>query len=84
MNKLREKPFLAKENLEHGKYYKGICRNAEEARWNADEQKFYHWRFKFGHRFVETIKHPEDEKHYDVFYPHELLLTPTKEVPFHD
>jgi hypothetical protein len=63
----RYKPKIAKNDLKHGQYYKGRCRNATIARWNAEDERFYHWRQKFGCRFIETIKHPEDEKYYDVF-----------------
>jgi hypothetical protein len=58
---------LKKSELEHGSYYKGECRNATIARWNSEKQMFYHWRTKFNYTFIETIKHYEDEEHYDVF-----------------
>jgi hypothetical protein len=76
----RYEPKIAKKDLEHGRYYFGRCRNAEVARWNATDQKFYHWRTKFGHRFIETIKHPEDEKIYDVFVVEALLEVEPEEV----
>jgi hypothetical protein len=41
--------FLSKASLKHPAYYKGRCRNATIARWNKAEQRFYHWREKFGH-----------------------------------
>lgn len=59
--------LLRKEQLKHGVYYRGRCRNAKIARWHAGAQKFVHWRVKFGSRFLECIKHPEDERNYDVF-----------------
>lgn len=59
--------MIAKEQLIHGAYYFGRCRNAQVARWNADKQVFVHWRTKFGNRFLEEIKCPEDEARYDVF-----------------
>lgn len=58
---------LPKKDLEHGAYYEGYCRNAHIARWNAERQVFVYMRSKFGERFTEEIKHPEDEKHWDVF-----------------
>ena len=58
---------IPKAELKHGAYYTGQCRNAVIARWNADEQVFYHWRTKFGTKFLETIPAPEDETRYDVF-----------------
>jgi len=72
---------IARQDLIHGAYYRGRCRNATEARWNADEGQFYHWRYKFGWR-VDCIKHPEDEKDFDVFVVEELIATPEKPIPF--
>ena len=40
--------ILLKDRLVHGRYYKGRCRNATVARWNADEDRFYHWRESSG------------------------------------
>jgi len=34
------------------------CRNATIARWNADENCFYHWREKFGRIYIETSSTP--------------------------
>lgn len=58
--------LLRKEVLQHGAYYRGRCRNANVARWHAGQQCFVHWRVKFGSRFLERIRHPEDERHFDV------------------
>ena len=44
--------IIAKKDLKHGVYYYGTCRNASIARWNADDQLFYHWRNKFGLKFL--------------------------------
>lgn len=74
-------PKIAKADLIDGAYYKGRCRNATEARWNAGIQKFVHWRTKFGHAFLEEICHPEDEQRYDVFVVEGKIETPTKEIP---
>lgn len=65
--------MIPKNELVDGAYYKGTCRNADIARWSAEHQKFFHWRFKFGHTFIEEIRHPEDEQRYDVFVPEELI-----------
>lgn len=59
--------LLRKEALVHGCYYQGRCRNASTARWSAVTECFIHWQTKFGHRFIETIRHPVDERVYDVF-----------------
>ena len=61
--------YILKNELKNGAYYKGICRNASVARWNAETGKFVHHRAKFGHTFLEEICHPEDDMKYDVFYP---------------
>jgi hypothetical protein len=58
---------IPKKDLVHGAYYRGRCRNALIARWDANEQKFKHWRTKFGSTFIERICHPEDDQVYDVF-----------------
>lgn len=60
-------PKIPREQLEHGAYYWGRCRNANIARWNATTQKFTYWRIKFGHLFREEISAPESEQHFDVF-----------------
>lgn len=67
---------LKKTELVHGAYYRGVCRNASEARWHAEVGLFFHWRVKFGDRFLETICHPEDEQHFDVFNAFELEPNP--------
>jgi uncharacterized protein (DUF433 family) len=63
------RPLIPKDRLVHGRYYKGRCRHATVARWNADEQCFYHWREKIDHTYIETIKYPTDEQEpwWDVF-----------------
>ena len=73
---------IAKKDLVHGAYYTGRCRNASEARWNADKQVFVHWRTKFNHTFLEEIKHPEDDQLFDVFVVEHILENPSKEIPF--
>jgi hypothetical protein len=80
----RYTPKIAKTNLEHGAYYSGRCRNATQARWNANIQRFVYWRTKFDHKFLEQICHPEDEKHFDVFVVEERIDQPIEEIPLHD
>jgi hypothetical protein len=75
---------IPKSELENGVYYLGYCRNATVARWNASKRCFYHWRTKFGHTLVETIKHPDDENVADVFYPFKKIVSPEKEIPFEE
>lgn len=66
--------MIAKKDLIHGQYYWGSCRNAQTARWNGITEKFVYWRHKFGDRFAEDIRHPEDDDGFD------LLFIPTEEV----
>ena len=76
-------PIIPKAELKHGSYYKGRCRNASVARWNGEEQKFYHWRTKWGDKFIETIYAPEDDSIFDVFIAKEEV-EPEEEIPFKD
>ena len=76
--------ILPKDHLRHGAYYKGRCRNATVARWNASEQCFYHWRKKFDRIYIQTIKYPTDEVEpwWDVFDVVKELPNPKVEIPF--
>jgi hypothetical protein len=78
------RPILPKDQLVHGVYYKGRCRNATIARWNGVENCFYHWREKFGRIYIETVKYPTDvvEPWWDVFDVIEELPNPKFEIPF--
>jgi hypothetical protein len=73
--------LMRKEQLEHGQYYSGRCRNANVARWHAGAQCFVHWRVKFGSRFLERIKHPVDENYFDVFLPTGLVEPGDNVIP---
>ena len=79
-------PIIKKENLIHGEYYEGRCRNANVARWNAETGFFYHWRNKFGNEYVEAIHCPEDDEMFDVFVAARLLAPNEvkREIHFHD
>lgn len=59
--------LLRKSALVHGQYYYGLCRNAQVARWHAGAERFVYERRKLGGTFYEVIKHPQDERYYDVF-----------------
>ena len=74
-------PIIEKKELKHGAYYEGVCRNASVARWNAVGSVFHHWRTKFGQTYLEEIRCPEDDPHYDVFVATKEIPTPTKEIP---
>jgi uncharacterized protein (DUF433 family) len=78
------RPILTKGLLRHGAYYKGRCRNATIARWNGEEQCFYHWRDKLGRIFIQTIRYPTDELEpwWDVFDVVEELPACKFEIPF--
>ena len=76
------RPILPKTALVDGAYYVGRCRNATIARWSAERRCFFHWRKKFDRIFVEEIKHPLDEEHYDVFRVVRVLEAPKFEIPF--
>lgn len=69
MHESHIKDYIAKKDLVDKTTYKGICRNADEAVWCADTEKFIYMRTKFNTTFPETIHHPDDDKVYDVFYP---------------
>ena len=75
-------PIIPKKDLIDGAYYRGSCRNASIARWNEKQDVFYHWRTKFGYRFIESISCPEDDSEYDVFVAEEVMENPTEEIPF--
>jgi hypothetical protein len=51
------------------------------ARWNANQQCFYHWREKVGRVYIQKIKHPVDEAQFDVFRVLEELPNPKVEIP---
>jgi len=73
--------IIKKAALMDGMYYLGNCRNAAIARWDAKLEVFWHWRDKWGDRYLESIKHAEDFDGYDVFKPtSELGMDPT--IPF--
>jgi uncharacterized protein (DUF433 family) len=76
--------ILPKALLKHGAYYKGRCRNATIARRNAEEERFYHWREKFGRIYIETIMYPTDENEpwWDIFFVVEELQSSKFEIPF--
>jgi hypothetical protein len=73
--------FIAKKDLIDGAYYQGDCRNASVARWDMKTNSFYHWRTKFGSRFIEEINHPDDDQVYDVFIPESVIEHPEEEIP---
>lgn len=75
------KPSLSKSELAHGAYYRGHCRNARLARWNAERNVFVYRRSAAGHTFLEEIPHFEDFRGTDTFVPEVLAEPPAKEIP---
>jgi hypothetical protein len=68
--------------LSHKGYYKGKCRNASTARWDAERDKWFYWREKFGQRFVESVQTMEQaqENRLDYFAPIAEAAN-TEEIP---
>jgi hypothetical protein len=60
---------IRKEDLIDNVKYFGECRNASEAIWHADKQKFTYLRTKFKDTFHEDINHLADDDGYDLFIP---------------
>jgi len=82
-DELTGRPILPRDQLWHGVYYRGRCRNALIARWDAKRGVFWHWRQEFDRIFLESIKHPADEKfeRLDVFRVVEEWPNPKFEIP---
>ena len=62
-----EDGLIPKKDLEDGATYFGTCRNASQAVWHADKQRFTYLRYKFGSEYPEDIVHPEDDEGADIF-----------------
>lgn len=60
---------IRKMDLFHGQIYIGKHRRCTVARWNEDDQKFEYWRNKFGHWFIDTCNHFEDDDGFALFVP---------------
>lgn len=61
--------MIRKEDLRDGVTYLGTCRNANEAVWHADKERFTYMRTKLGSTFPEDIVHPVDDLGFDIFIP---------------
>ena len=59
---------IAKKDLKDGGYYYGEYRRANIGKWNVKEQKFEHWRYKFGWR-TDWCNHFEDDDGFALFVP---------------
>jgi len=59
---------IPKADLVDGQFYYGEYRNANIGKWNAEENVFEHWRYKF--RFcLDTCNHFEDDNGFALFVP---------------
>lgn len=65
--------MIAKADLVDGRYYSGYCRNTYMAVWEANDNCFWHLRYKFGYR-PESIQHISDcDEREDGFVPYALI-----------
>jgi hypothetical protein len=65
----------------HGAYYRGSCRNASIARYNAETDKFVYMRGKFGCVYPEDIRHAGCDDGFDLFEPFAIVENPPFEIP---
>lgn len=61
--------MIPKAGLVDGATYEGYCRNASEAVWHAENERFTYMRTKWHTTFEEDIVHPQDDEGFDVFVP---------------
>jgi hypothetical protein len=59
---------IPKVDLIDGQCYVGDYRNARIGKWNAKENVFEHWRYKFGFR-LDTCNHFENDNGFALFVP---------------
>ena len=59
---------IPKADLVDDQCYLGEYRNANYGKWNAKENVFEHWRYKFGFR-LDTCNHFEDDNGFALFVP---------------
>jgi hypothetical protein len=78
-------PMIPFEELEHGAYYLGSCRNASVARWNAETKKFVYMREKFYEVYPEEIGYwvtaKPGEHRFDEYKPYYKTENPPFEIP---
>lgn len=68
IDKLIELGAIPKRDLEDGVWYYGEYRNAQLGKWDNENKKFGHWRYKFGYRW-DICNHFEDDNGYALFVP---------------
>ena len=68
INRLIELGAIPVDKLEDGVWYYGDYRNTTLGRWNAEDKKFGHWRWKFRWTW-DTCNHFQNDNGYAVFVP---------------
>lgn len=61
--------FIRKDSLRDGVWYRGKCRNATFAQWDATGNRFLYLRQKFDMLYVDALNGPEDDNNFDLFFP---------------
>lgn len=59
---------IIKDHLKDNTWYYGNHRNCNVAKWNVEENKFEHLRFKFGYRW-DKCNHFQDDDGFALFVP---------------
>lgn len=62
-----DKGVIRGEDLEHGKYYLGKCRNAYVGKWNDDKKVMEHMRYKFGVFTKDNVNYLDNDDNFDLF-----------------
>lgn len=68
------KGLLRKEALEHGAYYRGVCKFGTVARWHAKLKRFYYFRQVRGSKVLDELAHPAEGRTHDFFLPLERVV----------
>lgn len=68
LEQLHRLGMIPHSELQHGQWYIGDNRNAQIAKWNAQEEHFYLLRYKWGYRW-ETARHPQNDDGFALFTP---------------
>jgi hypothetical protein len=66
VNDWYDKGVIRGEDLKHGKYYIGKCRNAVIGRWDANKQVMWHMRYKFGF-YADNVNYLDNDNGFDLF-----------------
>jgi hypothetical protein len=68
IGRLIELGAIPKDKLEDDVWYYGDTRNANVAQWDAKNELFIHWRYKFGW-MKDDVKHFQDDNGFALFVP---------------